>query len=124
MPYGKARWSRSELLKGSQVAAIRKHRGWSQQYLAIQSGVNKAYISEYESGVRLNLPTKMLGRIEAVLFTGPDHWTPRIKENNGRPELVLEDQKGKKYVPPIASVQWTDKDGNTHSIFLGAIDSA
>jgi transcriptional regulator with XRE-family HTH domain len=113
------------MLKGSQVAAIRKHRGWSQQYLAVRSGVNKAYISEYESGVRLMLEPKALAQIEAVLLGDPPgRWTrPRIEEYDGRLRLVLEDRAGKLHLPPVASVQWTEKDSTTNSIFLGAVET-
>jgi transcriptional regulator with XRE-family HTH domain len=108
------------MLSGSQVAAIRKQRGWSQQYLAIQSGVNKAYISEYESGVRSTLPPDMMERISAVLLAEPAGRTSAsIERREGRLRLVLRDPQGHESLPKIASVQWTEHDGTTYSIYLG-----
>lgn len=56
------------MLTGKRVAEIRKAAGLSQQELAFRSGVNKAYISEYETGIRPELPPEMMGRIEQTLL--------------------------------------------------------
>lgn len=112
------------MLSGAQVAAIRKQRGWSQQYLAIQSDVNKAYISEYESGVRSTLPPDMLQRISAVLLAEPaGHISPSIEPKQGRLRLILRDAQGNEVlVPKLASVQWTEADGSTYTMYLGDIE--
>ena len=110
------------MLTGAQVAEIRKQRGWSQQHLAILSGVNKAYISEYESGVRAELPPHMLERLGAALIEEPAGRTsPSIERRDERPRLVLRDAVGNEYLPKAASVQWTEDDGTTYSIYLGAV---
>lgn len=109
-------------LTGDQVATIRKQRGWSQQYLAIQSGVNKAYISEYETGVRDSLPPAMAEQLRTALLTEPAGRTnPSIERHGGRLRLVLRDQNGVPYVPPVASVQWTEEGGGTYTMFLGDV---
>jgi transcriptional regulator with XRE-family HTH domain len=111
------------MLSGTQVAAIRKQRGWSQQYLAIQSGVNKAYISEYESGVRSTLPLQMMESIATVLLADPAGRTsPSIDRKRGRLRLILTDAHGQEFLPEIASVQWTE-DGTTYSIYLGQAEA-
>jgi transcriptional regulator with XRE-family HTH domain len=112
------------MLSGAQVAAIRKQRGWSQQYLALHSGVNKAYISEYESAVRPTLPTEMMDRISAVLLAAPaGHTSPSIERRRGRLRLILRDSQGNEVlVPKLASLQWTEPDGSTYSMYLGGID--
>jgi transcriptional regulator with XRE-family HTH domain len=112
------------MLSGVQVAAIRKQRGWSQQYLALQSGVNKAYISEYESGVRPTLPTEMMDRISAALLAEPaGRISPHIESRAGRLRLILRNAQGNEVlVPKVASVQWTEADGSTYSMYLGEIE--
>jgi transcriptional regulator with XRE-family HTH domain len=112
------------MLSGSQVAAIRKQRGWSQQYLAIQSGVNKAYISEYESGVRSTLPPQMMESIATVLLAEPaGHVSPHIEPRQGRLRLILRDAQGNEVLAPkLASVQWTE-DGTTYSMYLGQAEA-
>ena len=108
------------MLSGDDVAAIRKKRRWSQQYLAIQSGVNKAYVSEYESGIRSTLPSEMLERITAVLLSDPvGRTSPALMKRGGRLRLVLRDADGNEVVPRFAAVQWTEEDGTTYSMYLG-----
>lgn len=108
------------MLTGAQVAAIRKQRGWSQQYLAIQSGVNKAYISEYESGVRASLPGDMLQRMSDALVQPVGRTSPSIESRAGRLRLVLRDPNGNEVlIPKLASVQWTEADGTAYTMYLG-----
>src|SRR5438128_1693287 len=111
------------MLTGPQVASTRKARGMSQQELAVRSGVNKAYISEYETGIRPELPEPMMQRVEEVLLSEPRGRTsPKIERRGGRSRLVLENADGNKFRPRVASVQWTEADGTTYSIFLGGDD--
>ncbi len=108
------------MLSGARVAIIRKQRGWSQQYLAVQSGVNKAYISEYESGTRPSLPPDMMARLEDTLAAQPaGHASPSIKRVGSRSRLVLHDSDGNEYRPKVASVHWVEDDGTEYSIYLG-----
>ena len=112
------------MLTGAQVAEIRKQRGWSQQHLAILSGVNKAYISEYEAGVRPELPPHMAERLAATLLEAPAGRTKASIETRGtRPRLVLRDAEGNIYRPKVASVQWTEDDGTSYSMYLGEVAS-
>ena len=108
------------MLSGARLAIIRRQRGWSQQYLALQSGVNKAYISEYETGIRPSLPPDMMARIVAVVNAEPAGRTsPTIRRKNGRLRLVLQDADGNEYFPDIASVHWSEDDGTSYGIYLG-----
>ena len=110
------------MLTGTNVARIRKQRGWSQQYLALKSNVNKPYISEYEAGIRPQLPPEMLKRITEVLLGEPAGRTsPRIVPDKGRFRLVLRDKDGNDYRLKSSSVQWTEDDGTTYTMFLGEV---
>ena len=112
-----------KLLSGSEVSQIRRARGWTQQYLARVSAVNKAYISEYESGVRSSLPEEMLRRISEVLLQEPaGRVRVEIRRVAGRSRLVLVDADQNEYVPKIASVHWTEEDGTSYSMFLGEVE--
>ncbi len=112
-------------MTGSQVAEVRQQRGWSQQYLASQSGVNKAYISEYESGVRAQLPARMMEALENALLNPPaGRARAEIKVRGGRSRLILYDANNVEIlVPDTASVHWTESDGTEYSIYLGAADT-
>lgn len=112
-----------KLLSQSEVSRIRRARGWSQQYLARISGVNKAYISEYESRVRSTLPEEMLRRISEVLLEEPaGRVRVEIRRVAGRPRLVLVDADRNEYIPKMASVHWTEEDGIPYSMFLGEVE--
>ena len=105
----------------TKVAEVRQQRGWSQQHLSTLSGVNKAYISEYESGVRLQLPAQMMEALESTLLNPPaGRVTARIEPRDGRNRLVLFDANNVEVlVPDEASVHWTEGDGTEYSIYLG-----
>ncbi len=110
------------MLTGRRVAELRKAAGISQQELAFRSEVNKAYISEYETGVRPQLPSEMLERIELKLLaaaTPAGHTRPSIDYSGPHPRLVLMDQQGNRHKPRIATVQWTEVDGTSYSLFVG-----
>ncbi len=109
------------MMTGSEVAAVRQQHGWSQQYLASVSGVNKPYISEYESGARLQLPAPMMEALEEALLKPPaGRVRARIEIVDGRSRLVLYDaNNAKALTPDVASVHWTESDGTDYSIYLG-----
>jgi transcriptional regulator with XRE-family HTH domain len=109
------------MLSGREVQRIRKSKNLSQQDLAFRSRVNKAYISEYESGVRPELPPHMMRALEDTLLErAPAGFTrPSLVTRAGRRRLRLTDPDGNEYFPKIASLQWTEDDGTTYSIFLG-----
>src|SRR5688572_7003360 len=98
------------MLTGPDVQRIRKAKNLSQQELAFRSGVNKAYISEYESGIRRDLPAPMLQALEDTLFErAPAGFTrPSLITRGGRTRLKLTDPDGDEYFPAVASVQWTE----------------
>jgi len=111
------------LLSPAEAARIRKERGWSQQYLASQSGVNKAYISEYESGIRPNLPQEMIERLSAILLAPPaGRVRAQIAEYRGRNRLILTDSQGNVFRPKVASVHWTEDDGTSYTMYLGEVE--
>lgn len=109
------------MLSGQEVRRIRTAKGLSQQQLAFKANVNKAYISEYESGVRAALPERMQASLEAALLEpAPAGFTrPSIVTQAGKSRLKLIDPEGNVYYPDNASVQWTEADGAVYSIFLG-----
>ncbi len=114
-------WGRRRMLSGREVAAIRRQRGWSQQYVANRSGVNKAYISEYESGVRENLPDKMRRSLEEMLLADPAGKAgARIALIDGRQRLILRDKDDNEFTPSTASVQWEEGD-TTYTMYLGEV---
>ncbi|HEV2271380.1 MAG TPA: helix-turn-helix transcriptional regulator [Steroidobacteraceae bacterium] len=41
-----------KVLFGSRIAALRKARGWSQEKLALESGISRSYIGGVERGQR------------------------------------------------------------------------
>jgi hypothetical protein len=86
--------------------------------------VNKAYISEYESGIRPNLPEEMLRRISAVLLGEPaGRVSIQIADKDGRRRLLLIDADGNKYWPKVASLHWTEESGASYSIYLGDVET-
>ena len=115
------------MLSGADVRRIREYRHFSQQELARHSGVNKAYISEYESGVRPELPAAMLERLEKFLLdTAPaGRISARLmpREKDGRTRLQLIDGEGNEYWPRDASVQWVEEDGSSYALFVGESDA-
>lgn len=112
------------MLTGQDVQRIRKAKNLSQQELAFLSGVNKAYLSEFESGIRPSLPAPMADALERALLDPPAGRTrPEIIRKDGRQRLRLTDSDGNQFWPDVASVQWTESDGTTYSIFLGEAPS-
>lgn len=110
------------MLTGKRIAELRKAAGLSQQALAFRSEVNKAYISEYETGIRPDLPPEMLERIEHQLLaaeTAAGHTHPTIEYSGPHPRLVLTNRRGERSTPLIASVRWTEDDGTSYSLFVG-----
>jgi transcriptional regulator with XRE-family HTH domain len=55
---------------GLNVRQIRKERGWSQEDLAFESGLDRTYISGVESGVR-NPTVLVLNELAAALKVPP-----------------------------------------------------
>lgn len=51
---------------GMRIGFLRKQKGWSQEELSFQSGINKNYISDLENG-RRNASIKILEKIANAL---------------------------------------------------------
>ena len=109
-------------LTGPRLIEIRKVLGLSQQALALRSGVNKAYISEYETEIR-TLPADSVARIKAALMpiaTAAGHTEPRVKRlGGGDPRLVLLTGAGELALPEVVVVLWIDGDGTKQRLFVG-----
>jgi transcriptional regulator with XRE-family HTH domain len=111
------------LLSPTEVSEIRKARSWSQQYLSQLSGVNKAYISEYESGVRPMLPEEMLERLSRVLLAAPAGRAHlQFEDADGHQRLVVIGTDGTAIRPRLATVHWTEEDGTSFTMFVGDVD--
>lgn len=95
---------------------------WSLQYLANLSGINKAYLSEFENGQR-SLPPDALGLLQRLLVQQQPagYATPKIIRDKDHYRLIFEDPAtGKENSrPPIAHIKWTEHDGTTYTMYVG-----
>ncbi len=108
-------------LTGPEAKALRQRNGWSLQMLANLSGINKAYLSEFENGVR-TLPGDQTSRLRELLESGRPvgRARPRLIEEGGHNRLVFVDEQGRPKVwPPMAFVEWTEVDGTSYRMFVG-----
>ena len=99
----------------------RLRNDWSLQDLANASGINKAYLSEFENGKR-KLPEEALERLAAVLDPVQVAGTarPQLVVESGRHRLVFFDDSGAEtYRPSVAHIRWTEADGTTYTMFVG-----
>lgn len=107
-----------------EVRARRLRFDWSLQDLAYQSGVNKAYLSEYENGKRA-LSEAQLEAIDTAFSKHDDVGTarPTLQNIRGKMRLVFVDAQGNfSYQPEIAHLRWTEADGSTYTLFVGNAD--
>jgi transcriptional regulator with XRE-family HTH domain len=108
-------------LTGAEVRRLRTRNGWSLQYLANLSGVNKAYLSEFENGQR-TLPQQMVDSVRsALLREPPGRATPTIVPDHGHNRLVFIDPATghEIYRPRVAHITWTDDDGTSYRMYVG-----
>lgn len=94
---------------------------WSLQDLANHSGVNKAYLSEFENGKR-KLPEEQLRAIEAAFerYTPAGTARPELRNIGGHWRLVFLDQHGTEILrPATAHISWTESDGTSYTMFVG-----
>lgn len=112
----------AEILTPAEARRLRERNGWSLQYLANQSGVNKAYLSEFETGQR-SLPADALQRLNDLLTREPaGRATPKfVRDSDDRLRLIFVDPKtGKESSRPrTAHLKWTEDDGTTYTMYLG-----
>ena len=108
-------------LTGPQARALRQRNGWSLQMLANLSDINKAYLSEFENGLR-TLPDESLSALEALLDRGGPVGTarPKLVRDKDHNRLVFVDEDGNTLVEPDdAFIEWTESDGSTYRMFVG-----
>ena len=94
---------------------------WSLQDVANRTGINKAYLSEFENGKR-EFPADTRDRLRLALLEQPaGHAIPELREWQGKRRLVLLDPETGAVldVPPIAHVSWTDASGMAYTIYVG-----
>ena len=108
-------------LTGPQARALRQRNGWSLQMLANLSDINKAYLSEFENGLR-TLPDESLSALEALLDRGGPAGTarPQLRIDGDHYRLVFVDAQGHEMLrPDDAFIEWTESDGSTYRMFVG-----
>jgi transcriptional regulator with XRE-family HTH domain len=109
-------------LTGADARRLRNRQGWSLQFLAHLSGVNKAYLSEFENGFR-QLPPEMLERVANALerqFEGSA--IPRFRVEDGHSRLIFVTSTGELgYEPPAAWLEWVEADGRVMRMWVGPL---
>ncbi len=108
-------------LSAAEARRIRQRNGWSLQYLANISRINKAYLSEFETGQR-SLPSETLQSLKRHLLQEPaGRAAPRIKVEGNHHRLTFVDPLTEEETsrPPIAHIKWTEPDGSTYSMYVG-----
>ena len=56
---------------GKRVREVRHERGWTQEQLAFEAGVKRAYLSEIENGQR-NVSLDVVEKLATALGVSPD----------------------------------------------------
>jgi len=108
-------------LTGGEARRLRVRNGWSLQYLANLSGINKAYLSEFENGQR-TLPPDKLELLKRLLIQQPaGRAAPRIIADKNHHRLIFVDPATGEELsrPPIAHIKWTDESGSTYTMYVG-----
>lgn len=108
-----------------EVRSLRIRHNWSLQDLANHSGVNKAYLSEFENGKR-KLPEAQLRAIREAFdrYTPAGSARPALRSIGGHWRLVFLDESGKEmFVPHTAHISWTESDGTSYTMFVGDRDA-
>ena len=111
-------------ITGSGARDLRRRNGWSLQMLANLSGINKAYLSEFENGLR-TLPEGEAERLAGLLEQGKPAGQARARlvEIEGATRLEFVDEQGNLIIRPrLAIVEWTEEDGSTYRMFVGERD--
>ena len=108
-------------LTGAEARRLRVRNDWSLQYLANLSGINKAYLSEFETGQR-TLPPEQVDLLERLLMQeSAGHATPEIVVDNNHYRLrFIDPVTGKERSRPrTAHIKWTEDDGSTYTMYVG-----
>lgn len=107
-----------------ELKARRLRQDWSLQDLAIHSGINKAYLSEYENGKR-RLSEEQLQSLDRAFakYTAVGSARPRLEHKGDHFRLVFVDAEGNEYYRPgIAHLRWIEDDGTAYTMFVGNDD--
>jgi len=109
----------------AEVRSLRLRNNWSLQDLANHSGVNKAYLSEFENGKRKLSDEQLQAIAEAFNRIKPAGTArPNLRVSNGHWRLVfLDDRDNISYSPPKAHISWTEEDGTSYTMFVGDPDA-
>ena len=109
-------------LTRAEAKRLRTRNNWSLQQLANISGINKAYLSEFETGQR-TLSPEQLDLLQAGLLQTELAGTaaPKLTYERGHYRLTFVDPKtGKERSrPAVAHVIWTEDDGRKYSMYVG-----
>jgi transcriptional regulator with XRE-family HTH domain len=109
-------------LTAAEARRLRIRNDWSLQYLANLSGINKAYLSEFENGQR-SLPLETLEVLQRLLVQQQPagYAAPKIIPDKGHYRLTFVDPvtDQEKSRPPIAHIKWTEDDGTTYTMYVG-----
>ena len=111
----------SQELTGPEARRLRTRNNWSLQYLANRSGINKAYLSEFEHGHR-TLAQEQVDLLRRLLNDETaGHATPRLIVENNHHRLIFIDPDTEKVKsrPPVAHIRWTDESGTTYTMYVG-----
>ena len=102
------------------MRGLRNRNNWSLQDLANLSGVNKAYLSEFESGKR-RLRDDVLAHLATVLETAvTGRARPQFVNDGGHSRLIFVDEHDQETNrPAIAHLKWTEADGTSYTMFVG-----
>lgn len=110
-----------QVLTGAEARRLRVRNHWSLQYLANRSGINKAYLSEFETGQR-TLPPEQVDLLELLLMQeSAGHATPEIVVDKNHYRLrFIDPATGKERSRPrTAHIKWTEDDGSTYTMYVG-----
>jgi len=113
-----------EKLTPAEVKRLRARLDWSLQDLALHSGVNKAYLSEFEGGKR-RLSDEMLEKIDVALRPPvAGNARPELFNDGGHNRLHFVDANGNETArPTLAYLKWVEADGTAYTMFVGDRDA-
>ncbi len=104
-----------------EVRSLRLRNNWSLQDLSNHSGVNKAYLSEFENGKRKLTEDQLLAIAEAFnRFQPAGSARPDLRVVDGHWRLVFLNEHGEvSFVPAKAHISWAEADGTSYTMFVG-----
>ena len=111
----------AEELTAAEAKRLRQRNDWSLQHLANLSGINKAYLSEFETGQRSLAPEQLESLKSLLIPEASGRASPSIIVDKGHYRLVFVDPATGEETdrPPIAHIKWTDESGSSYSMYVG-----